>query len=214
MSRCRLAIAGGLAWSLVAGFSCPAQAGGARPAQATGAPVLSDVVRQLQAGGLVLVMRHARSPREAPTREQAQPDNRSLERQLDAEGRTSAAAMGEAFRRLRIPIGTVLTSPAYRTIETIRHAGYSSFTTAEELGDSGQSMQPVTDAQAAWLRARAAQPPASGNVLLVTHQTNVARAFPEWDAAAEGEVLVLRPDGRGAATLVGRIPIEAWPRLR
>jgi phosphohistidine phosphatase SixA len=213
MNQRRLLLAAGVAGSLLGGVPCPAQAGGVRPVQAE-APVLSEVIRHLQAGGLVLVMRHARSPRETPTREQAQPDNRSLERQLDAEGRAGAAAMGEALRRLRIPISSVLTSPAYRAIETLRHAGYSSFTTADELGDGGQSMQPATEGQSAWLRARAAQPPAGGNVLLVTHQTNIARAFPESEAVAEGEVLVLRPDGRGGTTLVGRIPIEAWPRLR
>lgn len=214
MNRGCLLLAAAVAGSLLGSVPPTAQAGGARAAQAAGAPVLSEVIRQLQAGGLVLVMRHARSPRETPAREQAQPDNRSLERQLDAEGRAGAAAMGEALRRLRIPIGTVLTSPAYRTIETLRHAGYSSFTTADELGESGQSMQPATEAQSAWLRARAAQPPAGGNVLMVTHQTNIARAFPGSEAVAEGEVLVLRPDGRGGTTLVGRIPIDAWPRLR
>lgn len=214
MNRGPLLLAAVVAGSLLGGVSRPAAAAGVRPVQAAEAPVPSEVIRQLQAGGLVLVMRHARSPRETPTREQAQPDNQSLERQLDAEGRAGAAAMGEALRRLRIPIGTVLTSPAYRTIETLRHAGYSSFTTADELGDSGQSMQPATERQSAWLRDRAAQPPASGNVLMVTHQTNIARAFPGSEAVAEGEVLVLRPDGRGGTTLVHRIPIDAWPRLR
>jgi phosphohistidine phosphatase SixA len=209
------AIAGGLAWSLVSGFAWPAQAAHARPTQAAEALVPADVLRQMRAGGCVLLMRHARSPRESPTRAEARPDNHALERQLDAEGRAGAAAMGDALRRLGIATGTVLTSPAYRAVETVRLAGLMSYTAVEPLGDGGQSMQPVTEAQAAWLRARVAEVPSSGNVLIVTHQPNLTRAFPEWGGSvADGETVVLRPDGRGGATVIGRISIETWPRLR
>ncbi len=46
-----------------------------------------------------------------------------------------------------------------------------------------------------------------------THMPNLARAFPAWDGAAEGEAVILRPDGKGGTELVGRIKIEDWPRL-
>ena len=42
-----------------------------------------ELIGRLRQGGYVLVMRHASSPREAPTKEQANPDNPKLERQLD-----------------------------------------------------------------------------------------------------------------------------------
>ncbi len=56
-------------------------------------------------------------------------------RQLDEAGRRGAAAMGEAIRALRIPIGAVLTSPTYRALETVKHAGVGAPTVVEELGD-------------------------------------------------------------------------------
>ncbi len=65
------------------------------------------LVKALRQGGYVLVMRHASSPREAPARESANPDNVKVERQLDDTGRATATAMGQALRDLRIPIGTV-----------------------------------------------------------------------------------------------------------
>jgi hypothetical protein len=71
----------------------------------------ADRVAALRPGGCVLVMRHASSPRTAPTRELANPDDTSLERQLDATGRDGATAMGQALRALKVPIGDVLTSP-------------------------------------------------------------------------------------------------------
>jgi hypothetical protein len=51
------------------------------------------------------------------------------------------------------------------------------------------------------------------NTILVTHMPNLARAFPAWGAVAEGEAIILRPDGKGGTELLGRIKIEDWPRL-
>lgn len=173
---------------------------------------LDDLVKLLRQGGYVLVMRHASSPREAPSKEIANADNTRLERQLDEAGRRGAAAMGKAIRALKIPFGAVLTSPTYRALETARHGGFSSPTVVEELGDRGKSMQGIDESQAMWLRAKVTEAPSSANTLLVTHQPNLSRAFPDWGATvADGEVVALRPDGRGGSVLVGRIPIERWP---
>ena len=68
-------------------------------------------------------MRHASSPRQAPSKEVANADNTKLERQLDETGRRGATTMGEAIRVLRIPIGVVLTSPTYRAMETVSSPG-------------------------------------------------------------------------------------------
>jgi phosphohistidine phosphatase SixA len=175
----------------------------------------TSMAAALAQGGFVLVMRHASSPRQPPTPQSAAADNPTLERQLDDAGRNGASAMGDALRALRIPIGEVISSPTYRALETVRYAKLANVRPAAELGDNGQSMGGVTDAQGAWLRTRVTQPPSSGNTLLVTHQPNLARAFPEWGSAiADGETVVLRPNGSGGFSLAGRITLEEWPRLR
>ena len=140
-------------------------------------------------------MRHASSPRELPAKERANPDNLKLERRLDESGRRGASAMGVAFRRLHIPIGTVFTSPTYRAMETVRLAGLDRPQPVNELGDAGQSMQGVSEAQAAWLRTRVAEAPRSGNPILVTHQPNLTRAFPDWGASV-GEGETVRPSSQ------------------
>ena len=184
-------------------------------AMAAQTPSPNELIGRLRQGGYVLVMRHASSPREAPSKEVANADNTKLERQLDEAGRTGATALGEAIRALRIPIGMVLTSPTYRALETVRLARLDSPTTVNELGDGGQSMQGITEAQAAWLRSRVTETPRSGNTILVTHQPNLSRAFPDWGpSVADGETVILRPDGKGGFALVGRIPIEEWSPLR
>jgi phosphohistidine phosphatase SixA len=173
-----------------------------------------DLVTSLREGGYVIVMRHASSPRETPTRETARPDNVKLERQLDEAGRNAATAMGRALRDLQIPVGDVLSSPTYRAMETVRLAALPNPQPVAELGDGGQSMQVAADAQATWLRERTTRAPTAGNTILVTHNPNLTRAFPDWGSTvADGEAVIFRPDGKGGATIVTRIKIEDWQRL-
>lgn len=175
---------------------------------------IDELVAALKKGGYVLVMRHASSPRDVPDQQIANLDNVKRERQLDAAGRAASAAMGKALRDLQVPIGDVWSSPTYRALETVRLAQLPNPRQAQELGDAGQSMQGVSDAQGTWLRDRATRASQQTNTLIVTHMPNIARAFPEWGAVADGEAVVVGPDGKGGARVIGRIKIEEWPRLR
>jgi phosphohistidine phosphatase SixA len=171
-----------------------------------------DLAAALRSGGYVIVMRHASSPREAPDAETADADNVNRERQLDDTGRRDAAAMGEALRKLEIPIGRVLSSPTYRALQTARLMGFEDVRAVDELGNEG--MRTSGEAYAAWLRANVAMRPAAGNRLLITHGPNLAAAFPEEaQESEEGEALVFRPAGEGRAVLVARLEIADWPRL-
>jgi phosphohistidine phosphatase SixA len=161
-------------------------------------------------------MRHASSPGSAPDAAHANADNLRLERQLDEQGQASARAMGDAFRRLKIPIGNVLSSPTYRALETVKLAKLGQPTTFPELGQSEQRMSAdKSGAHAAWLKAKADEHPAGGtNTLIVTHYPNIAEAFPqEADGLAEGEALILRPDKGDRASFVARARIDEWGSL-
>jgi phosphohistidine phosphatase SixA len=171
-------------------------------------------IENLQRGGYVLLMRHASSPREAPTAAAANPDNRAPERQLDASGREQSRAMGDALRALRIPIGDVLSSPTYRALETVRYAALGEPLTAPELGDGGRSMQPdAVESKAAWLRSKLAESPRAGtNTVLVTHQPNIVSALGrEWSDVADGEMLIVDP-GKDRR-VIGRVRMEEWETL-
>ena len=111
------------------------------------------LIKALQAGGHVIVMRHASSPRDVPPN--PNPDNVPPERQLDEKGRSNATALGDGVRRLKIPIGDVLTSPTYRARETARLARLPNPRSAAELGEGPQSMQgAVAPAQTEWLQRK------------------------------------------------------------
>jgi hypothetical protein len=174
------------------------------------------LVRHLQQGGYVLLMRHASAPATRPGRQAAAPGNTALERQLDDKGRAAAAAMGKAIKALHIPIGLVLSSPTYRALETARLAALGTPKTFSELGDRGHSMQRGAVAgYAQWLRQKVATPPAKGtDTVIVTQMPNIVAAFAgEAAGLGDGETLVFRPEGSGKADLVARIPIGEWPAL-
>jgi len=173
------------------------------------------LVKALRQGGYIIVMRHTSSPREAPDKQTANADNVTFERQLDETGRATAVTMGKALRELKIPVGAVFSSPTYRALETVRYAQLPSPQAYAELGDGGQSMQKGTEAQAEWLRKKAAQFPSGTNTIIVTHLPNIAQAFPQLvSGLADGESLIFGPDGKGGAKLVARVKIEDWPALR
>ncbi|HEX4183749.1 MAG TPA: histidine phosphatase family protein [Caulobacteraceae bacterium] len=198
-----------VAWGLATAFGLAAFAL-AHAAPLSG-PALVAALRQ---GGYVILMRHASSPFTPPEAGAADPQNVHLERQLDERGRSTARAMGAALKRLRIPVGEVLSSPTYRALETIRLAGLPAAQTFDELGDRGQSMQAAAGSQADWLRARVAQPPRGGtDTIIVTHYPNIAGAFGrQASGLTDGEAMIFHPERQGAE-LVGRIKIEDWPTL-
>lgn len=172
------------------------------------------VVRALQRGGYVILMRHASSPQNPPTKENADPQNIHLERQLDENGRTAATAFGNALRRLKIPVGQVLASPTYRALETARYAQLPTPMSVPELGDNGRSMQDTNESQSAWLQKQATKFPRGSNTILITHQPNIAAAFPQWSTKlSDGEALIFGSDGKGGAKIVARVKIDEWPKL-
>jgi phosphohistidine phosphatase SixA len=172
------------------------------------------LVSALRRGGYVIVMRHASSPAATPTNTTANPDNAALERQLDEQGRATAVAMGDALRRLQIPIGDVFTSPTYRARETARLARLPNPQPRAELGDGGRSMAAVASRQASWLKEQVGTRPRRKNTILITHLPNIAAAFPDWARGlSDGEALVLEPHGANGAMLVARVKIGDWPRL-
>ena len=174
------------------------------------------LAEQLAKGGYVILMRHASSPAAPPDSRAADPANPGLERQLDQKGRDGAAAMGRAVKALHLPIGAVLSSPTYRARETVRLAGLGSPEIFPELGDGGQSMQAGAVAgEAGWLRGKVEQEPSAGtDSFIVTQMPNIAAAFGDSASGlTDGEAMVFKPDGHGAAALVARVKMADWPAL-
>ena len=175
------------------------------------------LVKELKNGGYVLVMRHAQSPDARPTASEAKPDNPARERQLDMQGEASAKVLGQALRKLAVPIGQIYCSPTYRARETIRLAGLQRPQLVMALAEGSKGMRGAAEAaQVQWLRVAVTEPPAQGtNTLIVTHTPNIAGAFgtPTADIKA-GEMIVFRPaPATAGGAVVGRITVAQWQKL-
>jgi hypothetical protein len=76
-------------------------------------------------------------------------------------------------------------------------------------------MADKTGARGAWLKAKSAESPAPGrNTLIVTHFPNIMEAYLQDIAGlADGEALILHPDGRGGIQVITRVKIGEWSSL-
>ncbi len=191
-----------LSAAAVASAGAAAPSGAAAPAGAGGGEALWAL---LEAGGQVIVMRHASTEPGTGDPPGFRLDDCSTQRNLSEAGREEARRVGEALRARGVPIGRVLSSRWCRCLETARLA----FGRAEAwppldsfFGD--RSREPE---QTAAVRRLVGERPEGGNLVLVTHQVNISALtgiFP-----AQGEMVVLTPRGGGTFEVAGRMPPSA-----
>ena len=179
-------------------------------AQAAGVKALAD---SLQKGGYVIVFRHGATNRDQADTDPLNHDNVAKQRLLSEPGKEVARQVGQSFKALRIPIGTVYTSKFNRAVETGKLIGAGEVATSIDLTEGGLVATPIeNDRRAGALKALAAKRPAEGtNTLVVTHKPNIIDAFgKEWFEVKEGEASIFRPDGNGGAALIARVQAADW----
>ena len=140
-------------------------------------------------------------------------------RMLSDRGRADAAKVGEAIRRLGIPISEVRCSEYCRAVETVRLLALGDPKTDARLNgwpawkavDPERGIERLAEGTRALLAAR----PIQGNVLLVSHKQDFSRPTePALADLKDGECAVFTPDGRGGFALLGRIKVEDWAALK
>jgi broad specificity phosphatase PhoE len=168
---------------------------------------------QLKQGGYVIVFRHGATNRDQADTDPLNYDNVAKQRQLSDGGRDTARQVGEAFRKLGIPLGTVYTSKYYRAIETGKLIGGGEVISTVDVTEGGLVATPIeNDRRAEALRKLALTPPQAGkNTLVVTHKPNILDAFgKDWFEVKEGEASVFKPDGSGKLAPVMRLQAADW----
>ncbi|GGZ06130.1 histidine phosphatase family protein [Pseudoduganella plicata] len=161
-----------------------------------------ELWQRLQAGGHVLVVRHAATEPGLGDPPGFVLGDCATQRNLSAPGRADAQALGAAVRHHGVPVARVLSSRWCRCQDTARLA----FGRVEAVAMLDSMMYDGDAARArklAELRQSVLAWQAPGNLVLVTHDVNI-RALTG-DRLAQGEMLVAtrRPDGTLA--VVGRL---------
>ena len=168
------------------------------------------LVQKLREGGLVVYLRHAATDRSEEDTDTSNLENCATQRNLTAEGREQARAIGRAFRELDIPVGDVLASEYCRTRETAELA-FGSVTLDPDLTGFPNEGDPGYQERVRRTRELLRTKPAPGtNTILVAHIKNIEAATGI--SIEEGELAVFLPRANDAPYL-GRIPASAWPQL-
>ena len=152
-----------------------------------------DTWRRLRAGGLVIFMRHASTVAGLGDPPGFRLDDCATQRNLSPEGRAEARRVGARLREERVPIARVYTSPWCRCRDTAREA----FGKAEDweplssFFDFPDREHELVEHVRKRIAAYGRKPP-RGNVVMVTHNVNIAALTRHSVAPAELVVVSAR----------------------
>jgi phosphohistidine phosphatase SixA len=167
------------------------------------------LLQRLKSGGHVLVIRHA-----ATVPGKGDPANFKLgdcstQRNLSESGRADAARLGAVLREHGVPVGEVLASRWCRAGDTAQLA-FGRVEQVPMLDSSGSDDEAARSSKLAAVRAYIVNYVAAfkgrGNLVLVTHETNVRELTGE--TPAQGEVVVTTPQADGSLSVVGRLGVQ------
>ena len=161
----------------------------------------------LRSGGYTVLLRHARTDRAFNEQRDPVPTARQDQRNLTDDGIKDAALIGVVFRKYGIQFAEIVSSPMYRTVETVEYSVGKPTSTTMAL-----RVFPSTPEQAALVKKA---PKKGTNRLIVTHhfviETHVPGIKPGDIAESEAAVVRHMPDGN--VKLVGRITLSDWQVL-
>ena len=157
----------------------------------------------LRAPGSVVVLRHSYAPGGFDPPD-ARLEDCSTQRNLDARGRAQAQRFGDAFRKRGVSVGTVLSSPRCRCLDTARLA----FGRAEawevlqgSLTDAERRRRQIAEIKDAMAAHRSGPP-----LVLVTHGSVVSDLTGL--TVQMGEFVVVRRAPDGGHVVAGQLYVD------
>lgn len=161
----------------------------------------------LKTGGQMVIIRHASTVPGLGDPPGFRLGDCATQRNLSRAGREESRRIAAAFREHGVPVGRVLSSRWCRCLETGRLA----FGTVEPWSplDSFFDDRSREPEQTRAVRTLVGERPASGNLVLVTHQVNITALTGI--SPAQGEMVILTPGGNGMFTIAGRLRPAADP---
>jgi phosphohistidine phosphatase SixA len=169
-----------------------------------------ELINALKQGGYVIYFRHGATNKfgeaDVPETDLA---NCEIQRNLSPEGVAQTKDIGAAFRRHRLPIGDVYTSPYCRCVDTAMHI-FGKAQKADFLHFAIHTTESRRQTITQTLRDKFAEAPQPGmNTGIVSHTANLMGAvqiFP----SPEGVAHIFKPEGKGNFSYVGVMAPEAW----
>lgn len=161
----------------------------------------TDVAALLREGGCVVMLRHAQTEAGTGDPPNFRIDQCSTQRNLSAEGRAQAAAIGQWFASRALKPGSVQSSAWCRCKDTASLA-FGRFDVLAALGSTFEARSKA-DAQTAVLKARLSAISPGRFEVWVTHQVNVSALTGEGPSMGEAFIIRASPGG-GSAQILAR----------
>lgn len=164
----------------------------------------------LQAGGSVMLLRHATTVPGIGDPPGFRLDDCATQRNLSEAGREEARQIGTRLRQQGVRIDRVLTSQWCRCRETARLLAVGDVEDAEMLNSTFTESKRVEEDRTRAVRELVRSHRGPGNVLLVTHQVNITALtgiVPD-----QGEGVVVRAGEAGEVRTVGRVTFSGTKR--
>jgi len=173
-----------------------------------------ELIQQLRKGGHVIYFRHAQTEKDYADQVTADPNDGSTQRVLSEAGWKQAKAIGNAFRKLNIPVGDVISSQYFRAWQTADLA-FGKYEKNPAL--NFEPAEDYTAEQMAAMRDRVMPlvtvMPADGvNTILVGHDDPfeaISGIYPE----PQGVAYILKPNGKDGFTILARLTSDDWTML-
>lgn len=165
----------------------------------------TDIWQKLRSGrGYVVMLRHALAPGTGDPAGFRLGDC-STQRNLSAEGRRQAIAIGAQWRRERIPVDRVLTSRWCRARDTARLLAVGKVSAYPALDSSFTVSDAIAAGRAAKVRALIGRHRGEPGVLvLVGHQVNITDVTGF--VPSSGQAVVVKAGADGSVRVVGTLP--------
>lgn len=160
----------------------------------------------LKSGGYVVLIRHAVTEPGVGDPDGFEIGKCSTQRNLSVQGRADAKRIGNAFRQRAIPISEVLSSRWCRCLDTANIA-FGKASPVPMLDSMFNDREKPADEKIREVFAAIARRPASGNLILVTHNQNIQALTGV--SPTSGEMVVVAPAEPGKLKLVGRLDVPS-----
>ena len=172
----------------------------------------AQLIEALQGGGLIIYFRHGATDHSQDDQHPIDLSDCSTQRNLSEEGRQQAQRIGEAIKRLNIPIGEVLASPFCRCRDTAqlmfgryRLDDALFYAVAVDKESRVQQSEHL-------LSLLSTPPPGDANKVIVSHTGNLREATGIWPKP-EGAAWVFRPLGEGGYQALGLLDPDYWSNV-
>jgi len=159
-----------------------------------------DAWTALVSGSHIALVRHGNAPPGYGDPPGFRIDDCATQRNMDERGRVQARAIGEAFRRHRVAVDKILSSPLCRCLETARLMAVGQVESVLAVASSDRSPERL-----GMLKEMVATWHGPGTLVLVTHAFTIQSLVGIMPEQAETVVVRSRPGGQGGVDLVGRI---------